>query len=82
LNRWKKDTAARLKSPGVQPEYYLISVDFDQLHGKADDSFFDSLPTNLHLSAGTVDRVVAAGERLLKDSSEFQRLLSDLRNSP
>jgi NTE family protein len=82
LNRWKKDSAARLKSPAVQPEYYLISVDFDQLHGKADGSFFDSLPTNFHLSASTVDRVVGAGENLLKDSSEYQRLLSDLGNSP
>jgi NTE family protein len=82
LNRWKKESAARLKSPGVQPEYYLISVDFDQLQGKADASFFDSLPTNLHLSSGTVDRVVGAGESLLKDSSEFQRLLGDLRRSP
>jgi NTE family protein len=82
LNRWKKDSAARLKSPGIQPEYYLISVDFDQLHEKADASFFDGLPTNFHLSSSTVDRVVGAGESLLKDSSEFQRLISDLGRSP
>jgi NTE family protein len=82
LNRWKKDSAARLKSPGVQPEYYLISVDFDQLQEKADGSFFDSLPTNFHLSASTVDRVVEAGENLLKDSPEYRRLLSDLGSSP
>jgi NTE family protein len=82
LNRWQKESAARLKSPGVQPEYYLISVDFDQLHGKADASFFDSLPTNFHLSPSTVDRVVGAGENLLKDSAEFQRLLRDLGRSP
>lgn len=82
LERWKKESAARLKSSGVQPEYYLISVDFDQLHGKADGTFFDSLPTNLHLSSSTVNRVVRAGEDLLKDSSEYQRLLSDLGGSP
>jgi NTE family protein len=82
LNRWKKESVARGKSPGVQPEYYLISIDFDQLHGKADGSFFDSLPTNFHLSASTVDRVVAAGQNLLKDSSEYQRLLRDLGSSP
>jgi NTE family protein len=82
LNRWKQESAARLKSPGIQPEYYLISVDFDQLHGKADASFFDSLPTNFHLSSSTVDRVVGAGENLLKDSSEYHRLLRDLGSSP
>ena len=77
LNRWKKESAARLNSPGVQPEYYLISVDFDQLHGKAEGVFFDSLPTNFNLSSSTVDRVVGEGESLLRDSSEFQRLLRD-----
>jgi hypothetical protein len=59
----------------------LISVDFDQLRGRADGSFFDSLPTNLHLSSSTVDRVVIAGEDLLKGSPEFQRLLCDLHRS-
>jgi NTE family protein len=82
LDRWKKESAARLKSPELQPEYYLISVDFDQLNGKADASFFDSLPTNFHLSSGTVDRVVGAGQSLLKDSPDFQRLLRDLGKAP
>jgi NTE family protein len=82
LDRWKTETAARLKSPGVQPEYYLISVGFDQLHGIADGSFFDSLPTNFHLSGSTVDRVVGAGENLLRDSSEYQRLLRDMGGAP
>jgi NTE family protein len=81
LNRWKTESAARSKSPGFQPEYYLISVDFDQLRGSADGSFFDSLPTNLHLSSSTVDRIVVAGGSLLKDSPEFQRLLGDLRSA-
>ncbi len=82
LNRWKVESAAHRQSPGVQPEFYLISVDIDQLHGKADGSFIDSLPTNFHLSSGTVDRVIGAGENLLKGSSEYQRLLSDLGGSP
>ena len=82
LNRWRTESAARLKAPGGQPEYYLISVDLDQLQGKADGSFFASLPTNLDLSAGAVDRVVGAGESLLKDSSECHRLLSDLGRPP
>ena len=82
LNRWKKESAARLKSPEVQPEYYLISVDFDQLHGKAEGSFFDSLPTNFYLSSGAVDRVIGAGESLLKKDPDFQRLLRDLGKTP
>jgi NTE family protein len=81
LNRWKTESAAHSKSAGYQSEYYLISVDFDQLRGSAEGSFFDSLPTNLHLSSSTVDRVVVAGENLLKGSPEFQRLLNDLQRS-
>lgn len=82
LARWKNESSAHLKDPGNQSEYYLISVDFDQLHGKADGTFFESLPTNFHLSSNTVDRVVEAGENLLKDSPEYQRLLGDLSIAP
>jgi NTE family protein len=82
LKRWKAESNPRSESPNTQPDYYLISVDFNQLHGKADGSFFDSLPTNLHLSSSTVDRVVEAGEVLLKGSPEFQRLLNDLERTP
>jgi NTE family protein len=82
LNRWKTESAAHLRSPGVQPEYYLISVDLDQLRGEVDGSFFDSLPTNFHLSSSAVNRVVGAGENLLKNSPEYQRLLTDVGGSP
>jgi NTE family protein len=82
LAQWKKDTTARQKDPANQPEYYLISVDLDQLRGRADGSFFDSLPTNFHLSSSTVDRIVGAGEELLRDSPEYQRLLGDLSGAP
>jgi NTE family protein len=78
LNRWKAESAKHPRASGGQPEYYLISVDLDQLQGKADSFFFSSLPTNFHLSSGTVDRVIGAGESLLKDSPDFQRLLRDL----
>lgn len=82
LDRWKKASAARLGASEVKPEYYLISVDLDQLDGTADGPFFESLPTNLNLAAPTVDRVVSAGEDLLKGSSEYRRLLHDLGGPP
>lgn len=82
LARWKQESAARLKDPRDQPEYYLISVDLDQMHGRADGSFFESLPTNLHLSSGAVDRIVGAGEDLLRGSPEYRRLLADLGKAP
>ena len=73
LNRWKEGSAARGGVPGDQPDYYLISVDLGESHGREDDSFFASLPTNFHLSSSTIDRVVGAGQLLLQDSPEFQK---------
>jgi hypothetical protein len=81
LNRWKTESAMHSKSGVVQPDYYLISVDFSSLHGHPEGSFFESLPTNFHLSSNTVDRVIGEGDELLKNSPEFQRLLSDLRRA-
>jgi NTE family protein len=82
LNRWKDESATRAGSLGDKPDYYLISVDLGDAHGGEDAPFFASLPTNFHLSSSTIDRVVGAGQRLLQDSLEFQRLLGDLGKSP
>jgi len=79
LDRWQRDSAARLGSSGVKPEYYLIPIDFTQLSDGSVIDFFENLPTNFYLPPSTVDRVVAAGEKLLRDSPDYQRLLNDLR---
>jgi len=81
LGRWQMDAAADKRYAGTVPEYYLISVDLAQLHGGTSGSFFDNIPTNFHLPFDTIDRVVAAGEKLLKESPDYQRLLADLRSS-
>lgn len=81
LDRWQRDTALRLESSAVKPEYYLIPIDFTQFSDGSVIDFFESLPTNFHLPPSTVDRVVAAGEKLLRDSPDYRRLLNDLRIS-
>jgi NTE family protein len=82
LTRWKDESAAHQKDSRSAADYYLISVDLDQIQTSADDLFFENLPTNFHLSSGAVDRIVGAGGHLLKDSPEFQRLLGDLSSAP
>jgi NTE family protein len=37
-----------------------------------------NIPTNLALTNEEVDHLLLAGSRLLRDSPEFQRLISDL----
>jgi NTE family protein len=82
LGRWKAEAAAGGKLPGTVPEYYLVSVDLAELHGGANGSFFDNIPTNFHLPFDTINRIVEAGGTLLKESPDYQRLLSDLSKSP
>ena len=64
--------------PGEQPDYYLVAVTFDHLADPAERAFFQNLPTTLTLPDDAVDRLTAVGGNLLRQSSEFQRLLGDL----
>jgi NTE family protein len=61
-------------------KFYLVEVDFDALSDNAERSYLRKLPTSFHLSPEAVDRLRAAGRRILKESPEFQRLLLDLKN--
>lgn len=65
-------------APDEQPDYYLVTVTFDQLSDPAERAFFQNLPTTLTLPDEAVDRLTAVGGRLLRESPEFRRLLRDL----
>jgi NTE family protein len=56
-------------------EAYLISVMFDNLEDEEERKDLKSIPSNFSLSDEQVDRLRAAGRRLLRESMEFQRLL-------
>jgi len=60
-------------------KFYLVEVDFEALPDKSERSYLNRLPTSFHLPPEAVDRLRDAARRLLKQSPEFQRLLSDLR---
>lgn len=59
-------------------EVYVIDVSFSALKDAAERDYLNALPTSFVLSAEAVDRLRAAGGRLLLESAEFQRLLADL----
>jgi NTE family protein len=65
-------------SAGLVPDYYLVTVDFDKMADPPERNFFQNLPTNYDLPDETVDRLVAAAGRLLRESGEYRRLLHDL----
>jgi NTE family protein len=60
------------------PDYYLVTVNFEEVSNPAERRFLRNLPTSFTLPDETVDRLTAAGGRLLRESAEFQRLLKDL----
>lgn len=60
-------------------EFYLIEVKFDALKDEAERSYFKQLPTSFKLDPEVVDELRAAASRILNDSTEYQRLLHDLK---
>lgn len=83
FNQWKSDL--KLQSCGEaegqncsEIEFYLIELNFNQLPAE-EAEFFSTVETSLELPHETVDALVDAGQRLLSGSSDFRRLLTDLR---
>ena len=76
LAQWQKEQGA--DGAGLQPAIYFITVDFHSRSDPAERAFFDSVPTSFDLPPETVDRLVAAGGRLLRESLPYRSLLNDL----
>jgi NTE family protein len=60
-------------------QFYVIEVKFDALKDENERRYFRKLPTSFSLSSGVVDKLRDAAHRMLSESKEFQRLLSDLQ---
>ena len=59
--------------------FYVVEVKFDALRDETERMYFKTLPTSLNLSAEVVDKLRDVAHRILITSSEFQRLLKDLK---
>ena len=82
LDDWLKEQSALHKGKR-SPNYYLITVDFDKVANSAERNFFENLATSYMLSDKAVDKLVAAGGHLLRESPDYKRLLRDLgRDEP
>jgi NTE family protein len=65
-----------LAAPDI--EVYAIDVSFASLRDRKEAEYLNDLPTSFALPPEAVDRLRAAGATLVKESSEFERLLKDL----
>lgn len=84
IDRWKVEVSAarRILGPdadiGPEPEFYAIHVRFEAERDCVEKNELNKMGTRLQLSRVDVDRVVAAGARLLRQSPNYGRLLGDL----
>jgi len=60
-------------------EFYVIEVRFDALKDEQERWYFKRLPTSFSLQPEEVDKLRDAAHRILFESAEFRKLLSDLR---
>ena len=60
-------------------QFYVVEVKFDALKDEAERMHFKRLPTAFKMPAEEVDKLRDVAHRLLVESEEFQRLLSDLK---
>lgn len=75
LKAWADD----LSKSGPPVSSHLVEVAFDSEADAEERSFLNELPTSFHLDDPTVDRVIEAGRRLLRESPAYQELLGELR---
>ena len=59
---------------------HMIDLSEYGISDAAEIEFFNSVPTALSLDDETVDRLIAIGRQLLRESEEFKSLLAELRD--
>ena len=69
--------ALRLPAPH-KVDLYPIQVAFDYIAAREERTWFKNLPTSFELPRETIDRLRAAGRRLLGEDPQFQNLLKAL----
>ena len=60
-------------------EFYVVEAQFDALKDEKERMYFKRLPTSFKLSSEEVDKLRDVAHRILVESEEFKRLLSDLK---
>jgi NTE family protein len=79
--------AQRCKGEAVSPaagscgdvQFYIVEVKFDALKDEIEQMYFKRLPTSFKLTPEQVDKLRDVAHRILVQSEEFQKLLSELK---
>ena len=58
---------------------YLVEVDFERLQDESERLHLQELPTSFYLEPNDVDRLKVAAQKILLNSAEFRKLVTDLQ---
>lgn len=77
LESWAREIPP---GPDGRPvETHLVEVAFEAIEDDEERRYFHNVPTSFNLDDGTVDRLIAVGRRLLRESPDFQVLVGALQ---
>jgi NTE family protein len=77
-----KWSAEGLLEEGGQPiEFYAIEVAFSSLSDEEERNYFSTIPTSFNLPDDKVEALIEVAGRILYNSEDFQKLVSDLGGS-
>jgi NTE family protein len=74
IARWAKE----MSTPNRPVTPYAMEANFRDIPDPERRRFFNRVPTSFALSDEQVDRLIAAGRQIVRDNTEFQRLVADL----
>ena len=83
FERWREELGRQRPSATSdridrRPRFYFIDVSLQAIPDEKEHDYFKQIPTSLTLDGATVDRLRAVARKLLLDSPDFKRLMTDL----
>ena len=76
LERW----AQELSTPERPVTTYFIQIGINDIKDPGPRQFFNAIPTSFSLTDEQVDRLIIAGDELLRNNVDYQRLMADIED--
>ena len=76
LENWTKELPP--DAQGRRVESFVVELAFDSIADDEEREFLHNIPTTFTLPDDTVDRLIAVGRRLLRESADYQRFLASV----
>ena len=75
MERWVQENS----TPGRPVTFSFVEVSFDQVKSVEERRYLDNIGTNFRLSNEEVDRLISAGQELLRQSNVYQEFVREVR---